>query len=47
MKEEAHGFRLRSVHEPENDARNRYCDRELGEEIGWLITPFLDGFYYG
>lgn len=30
-----------------NDARNRYCDRELGEEIGWLITPFLDGFYYG
>ena len=30
-----------------NDARNRYCDRELGEEIGWLITPFLDGFCYG
>lgn len=30
-----------------NDARNRYCDRELGEEIGWLISPFLDGFYYG
>ena len=25
-----------------NDARNRYCDRELGEEIGWLISPFLD-----
>ena len=30
-----------------NDARNRYCDRELGEEIGWLIRPFLDGFYFG
>src|SRR5580658_9238129 len=22
-----------------HDARNRYCDKELGEEIGWLITP--------
>jgi hypothetical protein len=30
-----------------HDASNRYCDKELGEEIGWLITPFLDGFYYG
>lgn len=29
------------------DARNRYCDRAMGEEIGWLMTPFLDGFYYG
>jgi hypothetical protein len=29
------------------DARNRYCDRENGEEIGWLIGPFLNGFYYG
>jgi hypothetical protein len=29
------------------DARNRYCDREMGEEIGWLVSPFLDGFYYG
>jgi hypothetical protein len=28
-------------------ARSRYCDRELGEEIGWLISPFLNGFYYG
>jgi len=26
---------------------NRYCDRELGEEIGWLISPFLNGFYQG
>ena len=30
-----------------SDARNRYCDRETGEEIGWLISPFLNGFYYG
>ena len=30
-----------------DDARNRYCDREMGEEIGWLISPFLSGFYYG
>jgi len=29
------------------DARNRYCDREMGEEIGWLISPFLNGCYYG
>lgn len=28
-------------------ARNRYCDKEMGEEIGWLISPFLSGFYYG
>ena len=30
-----------------SDARNRYCDRELGEEVGWLVSPFLNGFYYG
>ena len=30
-----------------SDTRNRYCDREMGEEIGWLISPFLSGFYYG
>jgi hypothetical protein len=29
------------------ETRNRYCDRELGEEIGWLVSPFLNGFYYG
>jgi hypothetical protein len=27
--------------------RDRYCDREMGEEIGWLVSPFLNGFYYG
>jgi hypothetical protein len=30
-----------------NNAVNRYCDKELGEEIGWLISPFLNAFYYG
>lgn len=29
------------------EARTRYCDREMGEEIGWLISLFLYGFYYG
>ncbi len=29
------------------DARNRYCDKALGEDIAWLMTPFMDGFYYG
>jgi hypothetical protein len=29
------------------DAEHRYCDREMGEELGWLVSPFLNGFYYG
>jgi len=29
------------------DAHNRYCDKAMGEDIGWLMTPFMDGFYYG
>ncbi len=29
------------------DARGRPCDRELGEELGWIVTPFLEGFHYG
>jgi len=29
------------------DEHNRYCDKETGEEIGWLVGPFVDGFYYG
>ena len=29
------------------DARNRYCDKEMGEELGWNVSPFLNGFYYG
>lgn len=30
-----------------SDAQNRYCEREMGEELGWLVSPFLNGFYYG
>lgn len=29
------------------DTRNRYCDQEMGEELGWRVSPFLNGFYYG
>ncbi len=28
-------------------AERRYCDTETGEEIGWLMAPFLNGFCYG
>jgi hypothetical protein len=30
-----------------SDARNRYCDTAMGEDIGWLMAPFLDGFRNG
>jgi len=30
-----------------DEEHNRYCDHELGEEIGWLISPFLNGCFYG
>jgi hypothetical protein len=30
-----------------NDERNRYCDKAVGEDIAWLMTPFVEGFYYG
>ncbi|MDB5289429.1 MAG: hypothetical protein JWL69_670 [Phycisphaerales bacterium] len=29
------------------EAGNRACDREMGEELGWLVSPILNGFYYG
>jgi hypothetical protein len=29
------------------DSKSRYCDKETGEEIGWLVSPFTNGFYYG
>jgi len=29
------------------DERNRYCDKAVGEDIAWLMTPFMEGFYYG
>jgi hypothetical protein len=25
----------------------RYCNVEMGEELGWKMSPFLNGFYYG
>jgi hypothetical protein len=25
----------------------QYCETAIGEEIGWLISPILDGLYYG
>jgi len=28
-------------------AHDRYCDKETGEELGWLVSPYLYGFYYG
>jgi len=28
-------------------AKYRYCDTEMAEELGWLVSPFLNGFYYG
>ena len=28
-------------------SRTRYCDRETGEQLGWLVSPFLNGFHYG
>jgi hypothetical protein len=30
-----------------DSAKNRYCDTEMAEELGWLVSPFLDGFCYG
>ena len=31
----------------QTEAQTRYCDTETGEEMGWLVSPFLAGFYYG
>lgn len=30
-----------------DSSRDRYCDKATGEDLGWLMSPFLDGFYYG
>ncbi len=30
-----------------DQSQRRYADTELGEELGWLVSPFLNGFYYG
>lgn len=29
------------------EARNRYCDSAVGEDIGWLMSPFMEGFRNG
>jgi hypothetical protein len=29
------------------ESQNRSCDKELGEEIGWLMAPVMNGLYYG
>jgi len=29
------------------ESQHRYCATEMGEEIGWIISPLLTGFYYG
>jgi hypothetical protein len=29
------------------DSSNRYCDKAVGEEIAWLMMPFLEGFHQG
>ncbi len=29
------------------ESRNRFCDKEVGEELGWLLSPILDGYYQG
>ena len=26
---------------------NRYCDKDTGADMGWLMLLFLKGFYYG
>jgi len=31
----------------ERSVKNRYCATEMAEELGWEVSPFLDGFYYG
>lgn len=31
----------------QGESRDRSCDREMGEELGWLVSPLLNGFYYG
>jgi hypothetical protein len=29
------------------EAKHRSCDHEMGEELGWRVSPLLEGFYYG
>ena len=29
------------------ESRDRVCDRVMGEDIAWLMTPVMNGYYYG
>jgi len=29
------------------EASHNYCTREMGEDMGWQMSPLLKGFYYG
>ena len=31
----------------EGELRDRSCDKEMGEEIGWLVSPITGGDYWG
>jgi len=30
-----------------SDSKTRFCDKEMGEGIGWRVAPFLNAYYYG
>ncbi|MGD1002827.1 MAG: hypothetical protein ABSA67_19225 [Candidatus Brocadiia bacterium] len=30
-----------------SDSNQRFCDKEMGEGIGWRVSPFLNAYYYG
>jgi hypothetical protein len=30
-----------------SDSNQRFCDKEMGEGIGWRVAPFLNSYYYG
>ena len=45
--EQALDWRTRWEKEILGNTRTRYCDKETGEELGWLVSPFLEGFYQG
>lgn len=44
---EAADWEAKWEHNIVGEARNRYCDKEMGEEIGWVMSPLLSGFYHG
>jgi len=30
-----------------DNVRNNYCGKEVGEDMGWVMSPMLRGYYYG